>query len=239
MSGGDAPTGIAADPWRTGWFCVAPAAAVANDGDHVTIDLPDLSITIQNFRGTLAGFRNVCSHRSAQIRPCGRGRGMLRCPYHGWTYNREGAPVGIPENEALFGLSAEEKRKLALHPVSVALYGPLLFARVAPSGETLERALGPAAAWLQDASCVAERVTALDAPWVPLLDRWKTSPVLGERIVFSNLMIDRRGDWTLARSVLPSSEARTMIQLALFQRDGSAREAAPGDLVARFEQPVR
>jgi nitrite reductase/ring-hydroxylating ferredoxin subunit len=124
--------------WRTRWFFVCPADLLDEDQSHVTIDLPELSVTIQNFRGLLAGFWNVCSHRAAEMRPAGYGQGLLRCPYHGWTYNGDGVPVGIPENEALFGLDAEAKRKLALKPIRVMLVAGGIFARIEDDGSVPE-----------------------------------------------------------------------------------------------------
>ena len=35
MSGQNIATDASADPWRTGWFCVGPATAVAQDGGDI------------------------------------------------------------------------------------------------------------------------------------------------------------------------------------------------------------
>lgn len=240
---GAAPAAIE-EPWRTGWFFVATAAAVAEDGDHVTVDLPDVSITIQNFRGTLAGFRNVCSHRSAQMRPCGRGRSPLRCPYHGWTYNREGVPVGIPENDPLFGLDAEAKQRLALPPVAVGLCGSLLFARVAQSGPPLRSALEPAATLLDDfapgaATCVDECVLSLNTPCALVLQQWRPKRASRCRFATSNLAIDRYCNWMLIRAALPSVGGRTLAQAALFHHNSTADDKIPDPLRALFDAALR
>lgn len=46
--------------------------------------------------GVVRSFLNVCRHRGAQV--CKEGSGTASkfvCPYHAWTYNRQGALVGI------------------------------------------------------------------------------------------------------------------------------------------------
>lgn len=133
---------VTAASWRTGWFCLTIRDRLAEDGRHVTVDLPELSITVQNFRGSLRGYWNVCSHRGTQMRHAGCGTGPLRCPYHGWVYNAEGIPIGIPDNDLLFGLDATARKQLALRRVEVEVIGRLVFVRVDPDTETLLAALG-------------------------------------------------------------------------------------------------
>ncbi|MEI9985269.1 MAG: SRPBCC family protein [Aliidongia sp.] len=71
-----------------------------------------------------------------------RGNGLLRCPYHGWTYNEEGVPVGIPGNSEWFGLDRSARRALALPSIAVASCGNLVFARISPEGPSLEEFFG-------------------------------------------------------------------------------------------------
>ncbi len=133
---------LTAVSWRTGWFCLTIRDRLAVDGQHVTVDLPELSITVQNFRGALGGYWNVCSHRGTQMREAGCGVGPLRCPYHGWVYNAHGIPIGIPDNDLLFGLDATARKRLALRRVEVEILGRLVFVRVDPGTEPLIEALG-------------------------------------------------------------------------------------------------
>jgi phenylpropionate dioxygenase-like ring-hydroxylating dioxygenase large terminal subunit len=139
---GDPLTAIS---WRTGWFCLTIRDRLAEDGQHVTVDLPDLSVTVQNFRGSLRGYWNVCSHRGTQMRHAGYGMGPLRCPYHGWVYNAEGIPIGIPDNELLFDLDAAARRQLALRSVEVEPIGRLVFVQVESGSESLIATLGDCA----------------------------------------------------------------------------------------------
>jgi choline monooxygenase len=125
------------------WQFVGLKSALANHNDWVAAALGARSVMVQNFDGALGGFRNVCSHRHARLRAECQGNGMLRCPYHGWTYNAAGVPVGIPGNAEYFGLDRAGKEALALQKVEVACCGELVFARLVPGGPDLADYLGP------------------------------------------------------------------------------------------------
>ena len=124
------------------WQFVGFKSSLANHNDWLTAELAGRSVFVQNFDGVLRGFRNVCSHRHARLRGECQGNGMLRCPYHGWTYNEEGVPVGIPGNAEYFGLDREARRALALPPIAVESCGDLVFARPAEDGPSLAAYLG-------------------------------------------------------------------------------------------------
>jgi phenylpropionate dioxygenase-like ring-hydroxylating dioxygenase large terminal subunit len=115
---------------------------VANHQDFIRAEIAGRSILVQNFDGLLRGFYNVCSHRHARLRATDCGNGLLRCPYHGWTYNAEGVPVGIPGNSEYFGLDRDARQSLALRSVAVECCGDLVFARLASDGPDLATALG-------------------------------------------------------------------------------------------------
>src|SRR5262249_44137653 len=67
--------------------------------------------------GTLKGYLNVCRHRGVPV-ASGHGEGARRftCPFHAWTYNLDGALVGLPHASAFEGLCRDER---ALVPVPV------------------------------------------------------------------------------------------------------------------------
>jgi choline monooxygenase len=124
------------------WQFVGFLDDLARHNDFVTADIAGRSILIQNFDGVLRGFHNVCAHRHARIHSAACGNRFLQCPYHGWTYNSDGVPVGIPGNAQYFGLDAAGRQERALSVVSVATHGRFVFARIAPDGPGLTSALG-------------------------------------------------------------------------------------------------
>lgn len=180
----------AKESW-TGWFCLTVRERLDDDGSHITVDLPTLSVTVQNFRGVLRGFVNACSHRGTQMREAGCGHGPLRCPYHGWVYNVDGVPVGVPDNELLFGLDRAAREALALRPVVVATWGHFVFAAVDPGTEALTTALGSLAAM----------IAALPAPGHPpaVVDRAEGEILFS----FRNLTIRAAATGSVAEITLP------------------------------------
>lgn len=155
------------------WQFVGPRSSLADADDWLTAELAGRSFLVQNFGGTLRGFRNVCSHRHARLRAECRGNGLLRCPYHGWTYNEEGVPVGIPGNAEWFGLDRAARRELALPQIAVECCGDLVFARLTLDGPSLAAFLGPYFALFEQVS------TLLSVPYTAGETAWRCNWKLG------------------------------------------------------------
>ncbi len=152
--------------FRRCWMFVGFTDDLAAHNDYLTRRIGGRDVIVQNFDGTLRAFLNVCTHRFAILRREPRGNGMLRCSYHGWTFDRDGAPYGIPGNEAYFGLDRAGRCGRSLTPVSVAVCGRFVFLRVAAEGPSLEEWLGDGAEILRHASEVFVRsFDERDMPW--------------------------------------------------------------------------
>jgi phenylpropionate dioxygenase-like ring-hydroxylating dioxygenase large terminal subunit len=91
--------------------------------------------------GKPRAFRNVCSHRSSRLCKEGMHTGPVRCPYHGWVYDRQGIPVGIPLKEA-FPAVIENPNNFKLDEVACDSAGQFIFVRIAPEGGSLKDYLG-------------------------------------------------------------------------------------------------
>ncbi|MCG5238874.1 Rieske 2Fe-2S domain-containing protein [Azospirillum doebereinerae] len=126
----------------TRWFYLCTEDDLAVPNAFVTTRVGAVPLVAQNLKGRVVAFRNVCTHRFAVIHDDPSGCGPLRCPYHGWTFDAEGVPVGLPFNPTDFQLDAEGRRRLALNPASLARCGRLVFVRVATEGPSLEEQLG-------------------------------------------------------------------------------------------------
>ena len=54
----------------------------------------------RNGEGRIGAFANTCSHRGAQVVAEGTGQARrFACPYHAWTYDSEGALVGVLDSD--------------------------------------------------------------------------------------------------------------------------------------------
>jgi choline monooxygenase len=88
----------------------------------------------------LRGFFNVCRHHAAAVltQPQGTAEN-LRCPYHGWTYDLQGALIHTPE---FGGVVNFDRSANGLIPIQTAEWNGWVFAKVEGAGPTLKEYLG-------------------------------------------------------------------------------------------------
>lgn len=97
----------------------ALAGELPEAGDWKLFEPPGMSIVlVRGDDGVVRGFRNACRHRGAFVvdEPRGSSRSFT-CPYHSWTYDRQGALIGIPQADTFEGICRQQR---GLLPVSVA-----------------------------------------------------------------------------------------------------------------------
>lgn len=132
------------------WTLLGLTTDIPRDGDWFRATLGGRSVFVQRFGGRLAGFENVCAHRSFPLRTEGKGRGPIRCGFHHWRYDEEGRAIDIPRCRELFGRSPGELNA-RLARLDIAVCGMLVFGRFPPAGagQSLEQFLGDGFAVLQ------------------------------------------------------------------------------------------
>lgn len=128
--------------FKPSWLCVGFTQDLQNHQDFVTAQIGPHSIVVQNFEGSLRAFRNVCSHRFSKIQCEKSGNRVLQCPYHGWTYDAGGKPIGVPLNKQSFGLNEADKTALALQAYALETVGHFVFVRMSREGPDLKTFLG-------------------------------------------------------------------------------------------------
>jgi len=138
----------------TCWVFAGLSDDLAQPNDFLTLELGGTSVMIHNFDGELRALHNVCAHRFAPIHGACKGNRLPRCPYHGWTYNRDGVPIGIPGNAEHFGLDRAARTRLALRAFDLAVCGRFVFVRLNRDGPDLDSWLGPYADLLSRCSAV-------------------------------------------------------------------------------------
>jgi len=76
---------------------LAMSAELKEVGDYKAMDAGDVPVLInRDNNGEVRAFVNMCSHRGSQIMAAGKGNThRFTCPYHGWSYNRQGELTGI------------------------------------------------------------------------------------------------------------------------------------------------
>lgn len=80
------------------WAALAFSSELPQKGYAKPVDFMGLPLLImRNRAGALKVFHNVCSHRGMKlIREEIKIEGMVRCPYHSWTYDLDGNLKGTP-----------------------------------------------------------------------------------------------------------------------------------------------
>ena len=123
------------------WQMVGRTEQLAEPGQYITCEVagePILLVTSHD--SVLRGFYNVCRHHAAAVMTEPQGRAAhLRCPYHGWTYNLEGALVVAPE---FGGVCHFDKSGNGLAPVETAIWQGWVFVKLFSHGLSPEAFLG-------------------------------------------------------------------------------------------------
>ncbi len=109
------------------WHFVGFKSDFINDNDFITIRIANVPIVIQNLRGRIKCFLNVCSHRFSIIQNEKCGNRALFCPYHGWAYDKDGIPTGIPKKPLFKNFTKEELCEMKLREFQVSFCGNLVF----------------------------------------------------------------------------------------------------------------
>jgi len=122
-------------------------------GDFFTHDATGVPLLITRADdGAIRAFVNVCRHRGTRVEPAACGsRKVFTCPYHAWSYGRDGCLIGVPHERGFVaaGDLVRERRNLVRVPAGEA--GGLVFVRPRPCPDDrdddleLEGWLGPIA----------------------------------------------------------------------------------------------
>jgi choline monooxygenase len=123
------------------WQFVGRTDQLGDPGNYITCDVAGEPIVVvvgnDNVR---RGFFNVCRHHAAAVMTKSEGRTEnLRCPYHGWTYNLEGALVLAPE---FGGVTNFDRAANGLVPVQSAAWGNWVFVKLDSGDPSLEDFIG-------------------------------------------------------------------------------------------------
>ncbi|MBI5764702.1 MAG: Rieske 2Fe-2S domain-containing protein [Planctomycetes bacterium] len=108
------------------WQFVGRLDQLQEPGRFITADVGGEPIVVTRGNdGKLHACFNVCRHHAAIIATEVEGTcGVLRCPYHGWTYDFDGSLKGAPEFD---GVEWFDKKQNSLVPVRVDTWENLVF----------------------------------------------------------------------------------------------------------------
>lgn len=122
------------------WQFVAHDSQLPDIGDHLVTDIAGLPIVlIRDIEGALRAYHNVCRHRAGPLALCsGKAAKVLRCRYHGWTYDLDGVLKSAPD---MAHAQEFDMSKIRLPELRVKIWQGLVFAGAeqAPSFDDFTR----------------------------------------------------------------------------------------------------
>lgn len=86
------------DIFRKYWYAVMPLTEL-QDGPRPFTLLGENIVLFLDELGEPAALKDRCCHRTAKLSKGWCSNGRLQCAYHGWTYDRNGRVVHIPQYE--------------------------------------------------------------------------------------------------------------------------------------------
>ena len=86
--------------WRNTWLYVGHDSQIPAPGDYYSTEIARQPvIMLRDSAGQVRVLMNRCAHKGARLVSATHGHcesGLLRCPYHGWTYRLDGSIRTIP-----------------------------------------------------------------------------------------------------------------------------------------------
>lgn len=143
--------------WSKSWVAVGYTSQVSRPGDVLVVEVARQSILVVRGRdGVIRAFHNVCRHRGSRLVDQDTHCKIIRCPYHGWGYNLEGALLGTPYFKGL-DVPPELAHKFEMTPgaatdfckedfpllaVGAATWGGTIFVNLDPNARPFDSWIG-------------------------------------------------------------------------------------------------
>ncbi|MBA2467039.1 MAG: aromatic ring-hydroxylating dioxygenase subunit alpha [Sphingomonas sp.] len=121
---------------------VCHESEIAQPGEWRSLDyLGESVIVIRGDDGEVRAFANVCRHRGSRLVDGSGGCAkVLTCPYHAWSYARDGRLVGVPQRGEYPGL---EPAQLRLIPVALEEWHGFLFVTLESGAPSVAAMMAP------------------------------------------------------------------------------------------------
>ncbi len=127
--------------WPNVWQFAARDEDMPEPGDFVIYENAGRSyVVIRQDDRSVRAFHNVCLHRGRKLKTESGSADVLQCPFHGFTWNKNGSIAKIPCQWDFGHLSNE---KMQLPEAEVGRWGGYIFVRENKGGPSIEDYLKP------------------------------------------------------------------------------------------------
>jgi carnitine monooxygenase subunit len=129
------------DIFQRNWLYFCHVSQVPNRGDYLAGEIAGQRIyVVRGPDGELRGFFNVCRHRGHQLlQGQGNASGLIRCPYHSWTYDLRGELRHAPRCDQVLGF---DKSSISLSAIGVYIAAGFVFVNLDPKAPGFTESLG-------------------------------------------------------------------------------------------------
>lgn len=163
------------------WTCIGFASDLPQGAYAEPVDLMGMPLLIlQDGKGATRVFHNVCSHRGQRlVADAGPVKGVMRCPYHSWTYDLEGRLRGTPHigGMGVHQLDGFQCAHHGLKPLPTAIWMDMIFVNLSADAPPFEAHIAPLMARWQsywgDASDRYGRLGQGDGMEIEVNANWK------------------------------------------------------------------
>lgn len=138
--------------FQSQWQFIGFTIDLEQHNDFITRFVCDRPIVVQNFKGELRAFENICRHRHSIIQCNSKGNRSLTCPYHGWTYDQSGVASGIAHKDDFNVSLIDDTANITLRRYRVETSGKFVFVSLNDNVRSLASFLGESDVFLRDIS---------------------------------------------------------------------------------------
>jgi carnitine monooxygenase subunit len=125
--------------FASSWHLGCHVSELGQPGDYVTLKPSgERAVVTRLDDGSIKAFHNTCRHRAHAVVSGERGHcnRVHICPYHGWTYNRDGSLRGIPG-----GTEQDVAQAGGLPPIETEVFAGFVWIRFKSGGASVAQRL--------------------------------------------------------------------------------------------------
>jgi phenylpropionate dioxygenase-like ring-hydroxylating dioxygenase large terminal subunit len=127
--------------WPNVWQFAARDEDMPDPGDYIIYENAGRSYLLsRQDDGSVKAMHNVCLHRGRKLRTDNGTADAFQCPFHGFTWNKDGSLKEIP---CPWDFEHLKQKNLSLPEAEVARWQGYIFLRENPGGPSIEEYLAP------------------------------------------------------------------------------------------------
>ena len=122
------------------WIMAGHISEIPEPGDFLMQKVANESaIIVRATDNSVKAFANVCRHRAMPLLDGAGNCKRIRCPFHNWTYARNGVLIGAPGMKSARNFSRSD---FGLQPVRIASHETFVFINLSGDAQDLATQLG-------------------------------------------------------------------------------------------------